>query len=281
MQQFARRPEPDSPRENGPSNELLTQLLDQVSGLTKQVATIGGELASVKAENQRLRSQIGEWMAHSAQAEEPKVEVSPIVEPQPSQPAAQESVDEEMLVELVRTTPIPEPSHVEPVEATLGEPLSDDEIQRMLNEAAAVATEPDAEPQPEPESADTAEVEPTLRLLEDEPAPKPSLSFEIDYSLARKVPGNLAIAALAVPQRMEGTKLVCKAALPFDHSALGILADAAACEVVPEAAPIEEVVRALRTAYADDAVEAEREAVFGESAPTERRGFAKLFRRSA
>jgi hypothetical protein len=175
--------------------------------------------------------------------------------------------------------------------------MSDDDIQRMLAEAALGAFDAkkldwetkDEVVEPvqlaaEPMKVEEPEAAPVLHLIEDAPLEvasyKVALGFDLDHSVLAKVPANLAIAALAVPHRMEGSKLVCKVAQPYDYPSLAIIADAAACEVVPEPAMIEQVLAALRVAYSDDSRDTEKDALWSVSAeqPKRKRG---LFRRSA
>jgi hypothetical protein len=245
------------------SDESATQLLDQLTGLAKNVSEIREELASVKLENERLRQQVAGLLG----AAEPAAAEVPVAIEKPSQ----EEVDEEFLVDLVRASGVKE-QEVAPRDA-----MSDDEVQRILAEAALGAVDAS-------QPAAGSEPAPVLRLVEDSPAEEPSyqavLDFDLDHALLAKVPANLAIAALAVPHRMEGSKLVCKVAQPYDYPSLAIIADAIACEVVPEPAMIEQVLAALRVAYSDESRETEKDALWsaGTEAPKRKRG---LFRRSA
>ena len=86
-------------------------------------------------------------------------------------------------------------------------------------------------------------------------------SFEIDQDVVSKVPAHLAIAALAVPVSATEEQLVCKAAIPIDRASIDLIEDAIGLEVVPEPAPMEEVLDALRTAYGAQSLWTEREAV--------------------
>ncbi len=337
MQQFARRPEPDQP-ENSPTPKLstdsVTQVLDQLTELAKQVAIVKDEIASVKSENQRLRLQVTGLLESTGTAvalepvatavPEPIVAPvsaeAPIVARKPEPQAAkknegekssQDRIDEEFLVDLVRAQGVKEPTvtakpdvvnTVLAIEESreLAGPMSDDDIQRMLAEAAlgafdaakpekveeenAVSVARKQEATRESLSIKEPDSAPVLHLIDDEPveeAPsKAAISFDLDRALLAKVPANLAIAALAVPHRMEANKLVCKTAQPYDYPSLDIIADAIACEVVPEPSTIEEVLAALRVAYSDESREAESNAVWSVSAeqPKRKRG---LFRRVA
>jgi hypothetical protein len=313
MQQFARRqpnePENDPPRAFDASNEVVAQFMDQVCSLQQHVIALQEEVAGIKSENQRLRSQIAAWVANQeaylggkppqvnteqpAEVETPEpvvetaqqepevvlqVEEAPATEPEPEpmslsvETAIEDTtvIDEESFIEQARSAEV---SAVKP------EP-TDDEIQRMLAEVAATAHDANQSPiEDVSEPEETPEPEPFLHLAEEtseEPATK--VSFEIDREAVKRVPSHLAIAALAVPVRLEGGAVVCKAVAPFDHASLDLIADAIASQVVPEAAPIEEVVAALRIAYNDEQYTEEREEVWAVSGATKKRG---LFRRGA
>ncbi len=310
MQQFARRPEPDQPQ-NTPkptlSTDSVTQLLDQLTELTKTVSEIKEEIASVRSENQRLRLQVTGLLgshepSEKTAAPEPikatevaKVEAPVIAKKQ----VVEQSVDEEFLVDLVRASGVKEQDvrvkPEEPVESAA--PMSDDDIQRMLADAALGAFDAakldwetkDEVVEPvqvaaEPVTIEEPETVPVLHLIDDAPVEveryKVAIDFDLDHAVLARVPANLAIAALAVPHRMEGSKLVCKVAQPYDYPSLAIIADAAACEVVPEPAMIEQVLAALRVAYSDDSRDTEKDALWSVAAtqPQRKRG---LFRRSA
>lgn len=247
MQQFARRPEPEGAPEPSVSNETLAQLLDQLSGLARQVAEMREEIAAMKA-------------TPKVEAVETSVE-PPVVEPERETSVGNVLVDEEEFIEIARTSPATTESPV------MENALSDDEIQRLLTDAALGAVSEE----PEPVELE----EPVLRVVEDEPALGAIL---LDRSLVARVPSHLAIAALAVPHRMEGTSLVVKAALPFDTASLDVIADSIACPVVPEAAPMEDVLAALRAAYGTESREVERDTAFAVADAPKKRG---LFRRSA
>ena len=317
MQQFARRPEPgqpdDSPTGLTVSDSLMSQWLEQISDLGKQVAAVRQELEAVKAENQRLRLQVSGMAASQAMVVAPAepepvlhAPVEPVQEPLKAEreKTMQEKIDEELLVDLVRAQGVKETTtarvKAEVVETVLAieetqqanrdakPQLTDDEIQRMLSEAALGAFDAASEQAPQVEVAEASHEPvheaPVLRLAEDVPEEESDgivvLSFEIDRSIAAKVPGHLAIAALAVPYRAEGNKIVCKTVAPFDQPSLDMIADVTASEIVTEPAPIAEVVLALRTVYGDESRETEREAVWNVSVeqPAKKRG---LFRRSA
>lgn len=305
MQQFARRQPSDGPSEPAQvpiqaplqaSDETMGQLLDQLCDLRKAVTQLSEEVAHVKGENHSLRVQIAGWMANQeaiATAQpfvapsEPKTEpvaeapvvvaaqaVEPPVQPEEEEPHA--DIDEESLVEAARKNAVEE---AKPVNG----PLSDNEIQRLLAEAAGtaapaepvVATEPEmiAGPQPEQDPG-------TFLHIQEDEQPKPLLEY--DPAAVARVPSHLAIAALALPVRLEANTIVLKAVAPFDQSSLDMIADAIACQVVAEEAPIEEVLAGLRKAYAGDDYDSEREAVWAAAPAAEKKkGLKGLFRRAA
>jgi hypothetical protein len=263
MQQFARRPEPEGAPEPVVSNDTLAQLLDQISALARDVAGLREELAQLKS------SPHGQ-----AQVEEAPVELEtafPAVAERPKAATDDLSVDEESLVELVRTSPVNEA-------AAQPAPLTDDEIQRMLTEAALGAMDASSESAVREETAEPVEEEPVTLVLDEQP-PTTSGAISFDASVVARVPSALAIAALAVPHRLEGGTMFVKAVEPFDKGALDVIADAVACTVVPEPAPMEDVLAALRSAYSQESRELERDAAWTVTErPKKRRG---LFRRAA
>lgn len=332
MQQFARRPEPEG-HEPAPQLQLSpdssAELLDQVTELRKQLATAKDELTAALAENTRLKLQIGGGAAEQA----PSVPKPSFAPDGPTQPAiaetlaapvaqksdtppapvapkqeaskkpdneksAQEKIDEEFLVDLVRAQGVKETTTpkkddvidtVLAIEKTASGPMSDDDIQRMLAEAAlgafdAAATNqaPGVEESPSHNEETTEEPDnrPFLHIEEEVPQPVAIESFALDLTVTAKVPSHLAIAALAVPHRLEGTKLFCKSVQPFDIPALDMLADATAFEVVAEPARMEDVLAALRKAYGDENAEIEKDYAWNvaESKPKRKRG---LFRRAS
>ncbi|MCH7904736.1 MAG: hypothetical protein IH944_09255 [Armatimonadetes bacterium] len=88
-----------------------------------------------------------------------------------------------------------------------------------------------------------------------------SPSMELDPAVIARVPAHLAVGALAVPIRIENDELVCRVVEPFDQEALDLIANALAMRVVPEPAPIDEVVKNLRLAYSAEAAKGARTAV--------------------
>lgn len=281
---------------------VTSQLMDQLCELGKQVARLTDEVAEVKGENNRLRQQIAGWMANQesmttavpvpvveSTVMEEEAHEAPLLEPvESAEPTAEEEkandgIDEESLVELARNTTIPDKEEAEPNNG----PLTDDEITKLLAEAALSAEPPQAtEPEDVPvEEPEVEEVQaPVLRLEEPEDTKKVKLGFELDKETIARVPSHLAIAALAVPVRLEGNSLVCKAAAPFDQRSLDMIADATGCQVVAEEAPIEVVLAALRLAYGQEDNLDQRDQVWsvseGESVPT-KKGLKGLFKRSA
>jgi len=314
MQQFARRKPSESeggqPQGSNPitaSDDMIAQWLDQLCETGKQLSELKEEVAVIKGENQRLRLQIAGWMSNQ-ESNLAHASVPPAVEPE--QPASvaeveavspQENIDEEDLIELVRGSGVPEVEAHVPVQETVtateapAEPtqLSDDEIQRLLEEAANGANETSetiAEPVTSvPEFTEPTEDDATPFLKLEEEAVELQVqpfvpSFEIDPSAAKRVPSHLAIAALAVPVRLEDGKVVCKAAAPFDHASLDLIADAIAGQVIPEAAPIEEILAALRKVYGEESHQTEKDEVWSVSnAPDHTKPglLGRLFRRSA
>jgi hypothetical protein len=325
MQQFARRPDPEG-QEPAPQLQLSpdssAELLDHVTELRKQLATAKEELTAAQAENTKLRLQIAGGAAEHAAAaskpsfapeapvqkpEAPKVETPTAPKPEAtkkpeSEKTAQEKIDEEFLVDLVRAQGVKETTSpkkddvidtVLAIEESAAGPMSDDDIQRMLAEAALGAFDAAA-----PEAAQHAvdamttdhETEgpdnrPFLHIEESDEAPVVEAApviepFTLDLAVTAKVPSHLAIAALAVPHRLEGTKLYCKSVLPFDYPSLDVMADAVACEVVPEPAHMEDVLAALRKAYGEENAPIEKDYAWNvsQSQPKRKRG---LFRRSA
>ncbi len=294
--------------------DQLTELAKQVAVVRAEVASVKAENQQLRQQIAGLSPSPNAFAPEPIVAPEPTQAEAPVLEPTPEAPIAnrlepaphsQEKIDEEFLVDLVRaqgvkeTTVTAKPDVIDTVlliEEAQGstEPMSDFDIQRMLAEAAlgafdaAKPTSERVEESPvaphEPVATEEPLDVPVLTLVEDEPEEDPHIrvafSFDLDKALVAKVPANLAIAALAVPHRMEGNKLVCKAAQPYDYPSLDIIADAVAFEVVPEPAEIEQVLAALRRAYGDENRDMEKDAVWGVSAnePKRRRG---LFRRSA
>ena len=325
MQQFARRqpgegpgnqPDPDQPKL---AEETVAQILDQVCEVKKHLAGLASELGLLKAENQRLRVQMTGMIASQevgAEAPHQQDRSNAATEPTAAQPQAyvaelqqKESIDEELLVEWVRgsglqetedapeaTAPIVEtPIEKDPVPVAAtapDQPMSDDEIQKLLAKAALDAT--DAAPK-EQEAVAAEATQPAVQepaapapsfLRVEEATPEPDWPFVPDFEASKeaiaKVPSHLAIGALAVPVRIEGGKIFCKAVVPFDRASLDMIADAAACEIVPEPAPIEQVVAALRTAYHDEQYESERAAAWQVAQRPKKRGaLARLFRKAA
>ena len=90
---------------------------------------------------------------------------------------------------------------------------------------------------------------------------RPSPSMELDPSVIARVPAYLAVGALAVPMRIENDELLCRVVEPFDQEALDRIANALALRVVPEPAPIDEVIKNLRIAYSVEAAKGARTAV--------------------
>lgn len=212
------------------------------------------------------------------QVADPEVEAVEDV-PHTDEPTAEEEesqIDEESFIEIARHSEPPAKEEKKTPE------LTDDEIQKMLAEVATGATDANEQPtEPEPvEVVAETPAEPFLHLEEEEepePEQKVELSFEIDRTAVNRVPSHLAISALAVPYRLDGDSVVCKAVAPFDHASLDLIADAIAAKVVPESAPIAEVVAGLRIAYSDESNATEREEVWAVSQPERKKG---LFRRS-
>ena len=116
-------------------------------------------------------------------------------------------------------------------------------------------SEPEEEPVVEP---------PTVPKIPEREGP----SIEFDREVIARVPAHLAVGALAVPVRIENDELICRVAEPFDLEALDRIANALAMKVVPEAAPIEEIVKNLRLAYSAEAAKNARTAVL-QAAPAE------------
>jgi hypothetical protein len=332
MQQFARRPEPEGQEPTGPIHlapDSVAQLLDQITELTKQVAAVKDELATIKSENNKLRLQIAGGIAEQeASDQRPKVSMTPdapevkagepavcqapvtpegVVAPKTdstkntdAEKSAQDKIDEEFLVDLVRAQGVKEsttPTKTDVIDTVLAieqsasGPMSDDDIQRMLAEAALGAFDA-ASPSVEKKVVETVarhehseepDNRPFLHLEDEAPIEEsaPAIeAFTLDLTVTAKVPSHLAIAALAVPHRLEGTKLYCKSAQPFDIPALDMLADATAYEVVAEPAHMEDVLAALRKAYGDENASMEKDYAWSvsESQPKRKRG---LFRRTS
>lgn len=327
MQQFARRPEPEGQEPTGQiplAPDSVAQLLDQITDLTKQVAAVKDELATIKSENNKLRLQIAGGIAEQeaadqrpkvpeAKGDEPVVFRAPVTLEDPETPntdstrktdadkSAQDRIDEEFLVDLVRAQGVKEsttPTKAEVIDTVLAieksasGPMSDDDIQRMLAEAALGAFDAaspsvikganEAAPV-RPDHSEEPDNRPFLHLEDEAPIEEPAPAIEaftLDLAVTAKVPSHLAIAALAVPHRLEGTKLYCKSAQPFDIPALDMLADATAYEVVAEPAHMEDVLAALRKAYGDENASMEKDYAWSvsESQPKRKRG---LFRRAS
>jgi hypothetical protein len=327
MQQFARRPEPEGQEPTGPIHlapDSVAQLLDQITELTRQVSAVKDELATIKSENNKLRVQIAGGIAQQeaadtrpiapeVKADEPVVSRAPVtpedvVTPKTdstkktdAEKSAQDKIDEEFLVDLVRAQGVKEsttPTKTEVIDTVLAieqrasGPMSDDDIQRMLAEAAlgafdaaspSVTKVANEETAAQPVHGEEPDNRPFLHLEDEAPIEEPALvieAFTLDLTVTAKVPSHLAIAALAVPHRLEGTKLYCKSAQPFDIPALDMLADATAYEVVAEPAHMEDVLAALRKAYGDENASMEKDYAWSvsESQPKRKRG---LFRRAA
>ena len=79
--------------------------------------------------------------------------------------------------------------------------------------------------------------------------------------MGKGVPAHLAIAALAVPVRVDESELVLRVVEPIDRIAFDIIGDATTMKLKPEPAPMEEVLAALRSAYGSDSSTEERQAV--------------------
>ncbi len=86
-------------------------------------------------------------------------------------------------------------------------------------------------------------------------------TFEVDPDAVKRVPAHLAIAALAIPVRVDESELVLRVVEPIDRIAFDIIGDATTMKVRPEPAPMEEVLAALRSAYGSDSHPEERQAV--------------------
>jgi hypothetical protein len=256
----------------------MAQLLDQVTEISEHVARLREEVGTVKGENERLRSQMAEWIAEHERrniSEAPPPLPPPVVvkadpetmsveapAPVPQKHLDHETVNEDVLIEQVRAE--------EEAPAASG-PLSDEDIQRMLAQAALGAI--DAAKAEEPEVAvETIEPEvavaerPVLRIEESAPEFAQAVAIEYDRAAVAKVPSHLAIGALAIPVSIADGTILCKAVAPLDRASLDMIADATACKVTAEPAPTEDVLAALRKAYGDESDDFEREAVW-ESAP--------------
>jgi len=139
--------------------------------------------------------------------------------------------------------------------------LGMDDLKDMLeNGAKLTAPTADfkpAEPEPVPgipmvdEDAQFDPPADLVSLVEEPEAPVITESAEWDPEVVARVPMALAVAALALPLRFEDEKLVCLVADPIDHGAIGQLSQALHCMVDTRPAPISDVVRSLRAAYAE------------------------------
>jgi hypothetical protein len=265
----------------------MAQLLDQVTEISEHVARLREEVGTVKGENERLRSQMAEWIAEHERRNfggAPPPLPPPIVvteaksaeapAPVPQKQMTHEDVNEDALIEQLRGVGLEgnsAPVRAEVDAPAASGPLSDDEIQKMLAQAAlgAIDAAKDAEPEVavetiEPEVA-VAET-PVLRIEEAEPEFAQAVAIEFDRAAVAKVPSHLAIGALAIPVSFADGTILCKAVAPLDRASLDMIADATACKVTAEPAPTEDVLAALRKAYGDESDDFERETVW-ESAP--------------
>ncbi len=154
------------------------------------------------------------------------------------------------------------PAQQEPTDNVLG--MSDADIQALLEQAAQ-----------EPLQSDDAD-EQVPEVFREKPADTQYIienpSFEISPEAVKAVPATLAIGALAMPASIEDSVLVCKVVEPFDYAALDLISEHTEFKVSPEAAPIGEVVSALRIHYGPDGYDSEREAV-AEVASTSRKNW--------
>jgi hypothetical protein len=265
----------------------MAQLLDQVTEISEHVARLREEVGTVKGENERLRSQMAEWIAdherHNFGGAPPPLPPPVVVKearsveapaPVPQKGLDQEDVNEDVLIEQVREVGLGSagaPAQAEDESPAPSGPLSDEEIQKMLAQAALGAI--DAAKAEEPEVAvETIEPEvavaetPVLRIEEAAPELAPAVAIEFDRAAVAKVPSHLAIGALAIPVSFADGTILCKAVAPLDRASLDMIADATACKVTAEPAPTEDVLAALRKAYGDESDDFERETVW-ESAP--------------
>ncbi|MEX2243596.1 MAG: hypothetical protein WD716_07080 [Fimbriimonadaceae bacterium] len=289
MQQFVRRQPSDGgepPREVLPSDSAMAQLLDQVTEISQQVARLREEVGTVKGENERLRSQMAEWIAEHERRNfggappplappvvvtaEPQAKSVEAPAPVPQPKLDHEDVNEDALIEQLRGAGLEEsgtPVRAEEEAPAVSGPLSDEEIQKMLAQAALGAI--DAAKAEEPEVA-VEELEPEVAVAEgpvlriEEAAPEfaQAVAIEFDRAAVAKVPSHLAIGALAIPVSIADGTILCKAVAPLDRASLDMIADATACKVTAETAPTEDVLAALRKAYGDESDDLEREAVW-------------------
>jgi hypothetical protein len=132
--------------------------------------------------------------------------------------------------------------------------MSDDEIQQLMAEAEKAAQAETAatpvsfvtpEPVAEPMSELSREATPSgLQLFESATGPV------LDPDAVALVPAPLAIAALAVPLKIEGEMLHVLVAEPFDRPALEQLGQGVSKVLIPQRSSISEVIPLLKQAYA-------------------------------
>lgn len=161
-------------------------------------------------------------------------------------------------------------------------PILEDELQEVVSKTHEAATDAHPKEPLRPQSSGEGEVE-TVEVgftafqagkevgdetaaAQEESPPKQRRevvepTFEVDPEAVAKVPAHLAIAALAIPVRVDEEDLVLRIAEPIDRIAFDIIGDATALNVKSEPAPMEEVIAALRTAYGSDSCSEERQAV--------------------
>ena len=158
-----------------------------------------------------------------------------------------------------------EPAMDVPLADAVRPALSEDELDQLVREAAfadAVSSEPVAPLEPtapifasEEQRYDWVEPggEAPFKDSFQEPAAvthtQPAESFEPEA--VESLPYALAASALAVPLRIENGALVCMVAKPYDEAAIAKVEEEIGMSIQREPAQIEDVVHAIRSAYAE------------------------------
>lgn len=251
------------------SGDFLHNLHNDFIALAQSVEDLKQELASIK-------------VSYHEEIESLKLEIKVATtndEPQAITPPQQQPEEDSIALSQEDTNQ----THMEEAkDNVLG--MSDDEIQALLllaNEPTvseeifkeeliyAPNTEDDFVSNDEETLSETSEQDFEIFTRE-----IPEATFEINVQAIKAVPATMAIGALAIPICIEDKTLICKVVEPFDIIALDIIAEHTHLKIVPQSAPIAEVIGSLRKYYGPEAYETEREAV-AQIATTSKRSFLK------
>lgn len=215
----------------------------------------GSELEQDEIDQEELESQLREMV-------EKNPEIADVV----AQFNSQNSADfewEDPLTDILKDK-VEVPAFEVPLDVPLAEAvrpaLSEDELDQLVREAAfadAVTSEPLQPSQPifasEEQRYDWVEPGGQAPTREFEPVVTTHAAAAETYEpeAVETLPYALAASALAVPLRIENGALVCIVAKPYDEAAIARVEEEIGMPIQREPGQIEDVVNAIRSAYAE------------------------------